>query len=1747
MTPDEAAASRAVLFGVHDFKHLNALDGIRHNAPALRKILTTDDVGGLSDTHCVVVPPDSTQGDVLDAVYDAAAEAEHLLLVYYAGHGHFGGDGRHLLLATAASHLQRSHHSVPYEHIRALVADSKARHRIVIIDCCFSGLALHMGDQPVEITTGPNFEIQGACVLTSAAQTQRSLCLPEGSVFTLELVSLLQNGLSGVLPDGRRGEDQPTLTVADIFETLCSRLDGRTVDGHPVPQPQLSTQGSGHRIPLALNRSYISGRKDLLGPLGSQYSHAAGNRYEGAWIVRHLLYVLLGGAHSIRIESTGREHTGVSQFTYRRGDSVEVHRSERNNHGFNTWTVTALHEKGIWTEARSHVEGGRTFHFISPLPARPLQELADRARRSESLRSFVEQWLTADLRDIFDQLASHDIFGSADTAWKVIRGFWFSWPDAHDTERMNTTLAELLLNGATGQLAIAALLDLIEQNLGIELDRESIETRLAQYGLQRTPQEKRTSFPGRITSITAGWISSVERELLSPAIPRTESRRLAELASGSDRLLLLMGAGGGGKSAILQQFVSSIDTAETPVLAFRLDRLESFPDTTALGEQIGLDVSPVTALASVAGTRPSILVVDQVDAVSVVSGRMPRNFDAVADLVREAEAFPNMRIVLACRKFDVENDYRLRELVDEKKCARIEVRELTEEQVGSAIGVMGLNIDHLNERQRKLLRSPLNLLLLSKSYDGTEALSFHTNKQLFDGFWQRKLTECVQRKESVQFNKVITALADEMSVRQQLSVPVTFFDAEDLILHARVLISEHVLVEDDQKIAFFHESFFDYAFARSWIVRHQSIVDFLLTGEQELFRRAQVRQILNHLREMDPGRFVSNVESLLTHPEVRFHIKDVVLSLLVELPDPTTEEWEMVDRILATQPKFSVRLRRALRTAPWFERVDEESVIGGWLEGANEEEQSLAVEIMAGGTGKTPDRIAELLRAHLSAPQYPKWLRWLAQVTKLHDSRPFFELVLEAVRDGLYVGAEQSLWHSAYELAEHQPAWAIELLHAHLAERPNAMTLNDKGKIVALLERDHSANQLLEVGARKAPETFCDLLLPYMLRAMAKTAKTTAHDRPVLDSHFSYRYPQMRGGDLEDTLLASAVAAIGAVVERDAKAAEPVLRMLATDPHDASQWLLYEGLKVAGAVHAQWAAEILLEDKKRLISGYMSNAVWKTRELILATSSFMPADSFKRIEHMILTVRFSWEGGRSSRWYQFNLLSAMDEDRLSERGRRRLAELRRRHLTDHPAEPKGIVADFLRPPISSDAAKRMSDAQWLRAIAKYNEDRRDWEHHTGGASEQSRVLQESTKEDPVRFANLALRFTASTNPVYGDAILLGLSEAETVTDPSPVFAAVRHLASLRASSNDRWLGSGLRKYLRQMPHDLIELLVDRAINSRDPEDGTLVVRTTNASHTEGRDIWTSGINTTRGSAAETLGDILIYDTDGSRTALVSPIMMQLANDRAITVRSCAAHLIHASMRHAQPQALEAFSALIQTDDALLATQPVVRLIWYVGRDNFPLVYSVIDRMLTSEYFEVREAGGQLAAAAAAQWGESEFLMRVLHCDDTASRKGAAAVCAHEIAAIPSATPVLDAYSHFIHDPEAEVRASAALLAPAIRGARLRPLRMTIKKLIASPTFSEASTQLLITLQDAPDRVDDLALECAQRFIEINGSSSADIRTGAAADAKYIGELVIRAYVQSTNTSQRSKALNILDDLLLFDAFGVSELILSAER
>jgi uncharacterized caspase-like protein len=142
----DATRSRAVLIGVSRFQseQLQPIPAVRANPHDLRAALTHPTHGSIlagPEDGCRVLADDTDQASVGAALASASKHAADLLLVYYSGHGLLDNDGRlHLAVrSTNPEHLGWT--AIPIELIKRELGRARAKARVLVLDCCFSGEA----------------------------------------------------------------------------------------------------------------------------------------------------------------------------------------------------------------------------------------------------------------------------------------------------------------------------------------------------------------------------------------------------------------------------------------------------------------------------------------------------------------------------------------------------------------------------------------------------------------------------------------------------------------------------------------------------------------------------------------------------------------------------------------------------------------------------------------------------------------------------------------------------------------------------------------------------------------------------------------------------------------------------------------------------------------------------------------------------------------------------------------------------------------------------------------------------------------------------------------------------------------------------------------------------------------------------------------------------------------------------------------------------------------------------------------------------------------------------------------------------------------------------------------------------------------------------------------------------------------------------------------------------------------------
>ncbi|MFF9085325.1 caspase domain-containing protein [Streptomyces sp. NPDC014991] len=222
--------SHAVLIGVHDYRQLDPLPGVEAGVGRLAELLCDREVWGLPRRNVTVVGGRASADDILKAVRDAGQATTATLLVYFAGHGRreHNGDQLHLALAEAdRDHVEIG--ALPYSLLLGLArrAGHGARRRVMLLDCCYSGLAIPMGDSATALGhlvsepdagegSGPGDSGFASWIMTSTSRTELSFSPPHGyPYFTGALIDVLEHGVAGA---------GPTLTFDRIAKEAGDRL-----------------------------------------------------------------------------------------------------------------------------------------------------------------------------------------------------------------------------------------------------------------------------------------------------------------------------------------------------------------------------------------------------------------------------------------------------------------------------------------------------------------------------------------------------------------------------------------------------------------------------------------------------------------------------------------------------------------------------------------------------------------------------------------------------------------------------------------------------------------------------------------------------------------------------------------------------------------------------------------------------------------------------------------------------------------------------------------------------------------------------------------------------------------------------------------------------------------------------------------------------------------------------------------------------------------------------------------------------------------------------------------------------------------------------------------------------------------------------------------------------------------------------------------------------------------------------------
>lgn len=428
---------------------------------------------------------------------------------------------------------------------------------------------------------------------------------------------------------------------------------------------------------------------------------------------------------------------------------------------------------------------------------------------------------------------------------------------------------------------------------------------------------------------------------IEPAIPRVEVGMIQEWIESkattekSARIALLYGKAGIGKSIVMHYLLEQLQLKEDYlVLGLKSDQIE-FVNTDELSSKMHLNRPIEIVIKEKASEyKRVVLLIDQIDALSLSLSSNRTPLRSLLKVIGQVQHIPNVRIVISCRPYDLEYDPLLDNLKIKNKW---ELKELPKEQV-----LQTLKDNHCNERiSDNLLRflgNPLHLYLFLKVKPYEQLTDPLSTDLLYHQLWSKYVNdESVRKVSKVKLLSLLDTLATTMYQRQELSIHIreleTDYDVELKYLFTNGLL----IITQNGHVQFFHQTLFDYVYARRFTEKGLDLLEVLKGQHQGLFSRAAVKSILMFLREQKPRDYIQTLEQLLyTRNEegkemYRFHLKSLALSNLAYFESPLLEELSLISRKIYSNKAYMDVIFESVYTSNWFKSIWE--IIhskGGW-------------------------------------------------------------------------------------------------------------------------------------------------------------------------------------------------------------------------------------------------------------------------------------------------------------------------------------------------------------------------------------------------------------------------------------------------------------------------------------------------------------------------------------------------------------------------------------------------------------------------------------------------------------------------------------------------------------------------------------------------------------------------------------------------------------------------------------------------
>ncbi len=968
------------------------------------------------------------------------------------------------------------------------------------------------------------------------------------------------------------------------------------------------------------------------------------------------------------------------------------------------------------------------------------------------------------------------------------------------------------------------------------------------------------------------WKSDFEN-LLDSHLERPQTSEIinwidASLPRDEKGIALLVGDAGAGKSVIMRDVLRELEARKTPVLGIKADQY-CVETIEILEKRLHLNES-IEAMAKALGQTNErvVVLIDQIDALSQSLSARREYLETFTRLVSLLSEIPAVRIVISCRTYDLQNDHDFSFYRRQKK---FQVDRLSVEQVKSVLQRLSTEIPKLSADLLELLRTPLHLDVFCRIY--RPDLPFERIKvlrDLYEEFWFQRVVEIKTPAERTvateRISTLIFQLVRTMYDRQNLAVAANLFRAQ-FPNELTYLKSTGIIHESREGVVFFHQTFYDFVFAKQFVESGIPVEEYLLKNDQNLHIRSCLKMMVEFLRESNPQEYLRVLRTILISPDFYFHIKSLLLSLLGFVKNPTGDEMQLVRDLVFPEPSFCKAFVSAVKSREWLlfllDEKQPQRLVKSLTEPFGAEVGAVSsnrVDILNGLLLRhLPESRNEVLTFLWDLPEV-EGKSWLVERSLLKidiwDNLMAFKLF------DTYSPKIQDVFFADFleKAAASDLPWALEHLKTAIEK-----AVETKESSFGEVSFEYELAELIAHFAENYPEPTFDLLLEFQMPRLLSPEYSKKPIAPTaIFSDFPWVSLDFDAPHHHNTGLFSLLIKCVQILAKNQSPRFTDFVSESLESQSATRLLiLVEGFRANSTAYVAEIARFFQIFIEKQGFDATETLTWRARQLLKETYPHFSNLQKRHIVQLVAQIESErekewatennkpeWIGVIRLRW-----LKSLPENDIvqlpeAEKNFRELT-LRFQELSDE--EPNKIRNYWVGPPMEQDEYENMALEKWKESFSKYDEKHESgWGSHKGGMEQHAQRFKAEVKKRPDFFYPLIEELTtlAGVPKTYLSHGLDGLKEAKC--EPERLLSLLKKtdLAGLE-SWDVRCLVSLCLVFANEKIEDdfVVDFLVKMTLTHFESEDDALQKEFGND---KAESTYISGYNTVRGSAVHLL-------------------------------------------------------------------------------------------------------------------------------------------------------------------------------------------------------------------------------------------------------------------------------------------------------